>query len=330
MLDHGERTRLAPVQRQVLEDLLAIDAPRPLADTEAGTRLRAQIDAGLAAVAPLLPPGGAPLVVGKSMLDTLNCDGRFLDRLDTPFTWAPAMVAGTLAHTGIAVDLAGGWARDPSEVVRHAWRAFASSGTPAGRYLARLAGAEADALRARALNLIVEFREIFPPLPDWVTIRTEPDLAAPLLGGLLTLRGKPDLAIGRALHAERRRLLLVDLKTGRRNALRDRADMRFYALLATLKYGVAPFRIATFYLDEAGWDAEDVDDDVLEAAARTVIDKAARAVRLIHARPPDGELRLVPGRSCHGCGRSAACPERIDEQRPAADTGSEWDVADAS
>jgi hypothetical protein len=312
MLDQGERTGLAPVQRQVLEDLLAVDAPRPLADLGVGTRLRAQLDVGLADVASLLPSAHAPLVVGKSMLDTLTCEGRFLDRLDTPFAWAPAMVAGTLAHTGIAVDLAGGWAREPGEVVRHAWQTFATSGTPAGRYLAELNGAEADALRGRALNLIVEFRELFPPLPDWVTIRTEPELAALLLDGRLALRGKPDLAIGRALHAGRRRLLLVDLKTGRRNALRDRADMRFYALLATLKYGVAPFRVATFYLDEAGWDAEDVDDDVLEAATRTVVDKTARAVRLIYARPPEGELRLVPSGSCHWCGRSAACPERTD------------------
>lgn len=329
MLDQEGRIRLAPVQRQVLEDLLAVDAPRPLADLGAGPRLRAQLDAGLAEVAPLLPHARAPLIVGKSMLDTLNCDGRFLDRLDTPFAWAPAMVAGTLAHTGIAVDLAGGWARDPGEVVRHAWQAFATSGTPAGRYLAALGGAEADALRGRALNLIVEFREIFPPLPDWVTIRTEPDLAAALLDDRVVLRGKPDLAIGRALHAGRRRLLFVDLKTGRRNPLRDRADMRFYALLAALKYGVAPFRVATFYLDEAGWDAEDVDDDVLEAAARTVIDKAARAVRLIHARPPDDELRLVPGRSCHWCGRASACPERTDEQRSTEDAMGEWSVADA-
>lgn len=313
MLDQRERTRLAPVQRQVLEDLLAVDAPRPLADREAGPRLRARLDVGLAHVAALLPPGGAPFVLGKSALDALDCDGRFLDRTERPFSWAPAMVAGTLAHTGIAVDLAGGWARDPSEVVRHAWQTFATSGTPAGHYLAELCGVEADALRGRALNLIVEFREIFPPLPDWVTIRTEPDLVTRLLDGRLCLRGKPDLAIGRALHAGRRRLLLVDLKTGRRNPLRDRADMRFYALLATLKYGVAPFRVATFYLDEAGWDAEDVDDDVLEAAARTVVEKAARAVRLTWARPQDRELRLVPGPGCHWCGRAADCPERSSD-----------------
>ncbi len=303
------------MQRQVLEDLLAVDAPRPPADAHAGRRLRELLDAGISGVAELLPAASRPLVVGKSALDALDCDGRFLDRLDTPFRWAPGMVAGTLAHTGIAVDLAGGRARDPGEVVRHAWRAFAASGTPAGDYLSELGDAEADALRGRALNLIVEFRELFPPLPDWVTVRTEPDLAAPLLDGRLVLRGRPDLAIGRALHAGRRRLLLVDLKTGRRNNLRNRADMRFYALLATLKYGVAPFRVATFYLDEASWDAEDVDDDILEAAARTVVDKAARAVRLTQDRPPEDTLRLLPGPGCGWCGRAPRCPERASPPR---------------
>jgi hypothetical protein len=131
------------------------------------------------------------------------------------------------------------------------------------------------------------------------------------------LRGKPDFAIGRALHAGRRRLLLVDLKTGRRNALRNLADMRFYALLATLKYGVAPFRVATFYLDEARWDAEDVDDDVLEAAARTVVAKAARAARL--AQPvAETELRLLPGPACDWCGRAPGCPARDDAASPGA------------
>jgi hypothetical protein len=311
-----QRERLGPVQRQVLEDLLAIDAPRPEADAEAGRRLRARLDAGLSAVAELLPPTERPVVVGKSALEALDCDGRFLDRLDRPFRWAPGMIAGTLAHIGIAVDLAGGWARDPGEVVQHAWRACLSSGTPAGHYLAALRATEADALRGRVLNVIVEFRELFPPLPDWVTVRTEPDLAAPLLDGRLVLRGKPDLAIGRALHAGRRRLLLVDLKTGRRNSLRNRADMRFYALLATLKYGVAPFRVATFYLDEATWDAEDVDDDVLEAAAHIVAKKAVRAVRLIQNRPPDDELRLLPGPGCGWCGRAPGCPERVAPQDP--------------
>lgn len=305
------------MQREVLEDLLAVDAPRPAADPEAGNRLRRRLDAGLLDVAWLLPPAGRPLVMGKSALDALDCDGRFLDRIDTPFQWAPGMVAGTLAHTGIAVDLAGGWARDPGEIVQHAWRTFVTSGTPAGHYLSELGGAEADALRGRALNLVVEFRELFPPLPDWVTVRTDPDLAAPLLDGRLLLRGKPDLAIGRALHAGRRRLLLVDLKTGRRNNLRNRADMRFYALLATLKYGVAPFRVATFYLDEASWDAEDVDDDVLEAAARTVVEKAARAIRLTHDRPSDDGLRLLPGPGCSWCGRAPRCPERAEVVRPA-------------
>jgi len=305
MLD--QRERLAPVQRRVLEELLAVDQPRPLAEPATAQRIRDLIEQELAGAVASLPAGGPPLVIGKSALDALDCDGRYLDRLQTPFTWVPAMVAGTLAHTGIAVDLAGGWARDPTEVVTHAWQAFATSGTPAGHYLSELGGADADALRGRALNLVVEFREIFPPLPEWVPVRCEPELAVTLLGGRLRLRGKPDFAIGRAQHAGRRRLLLVDLKTGRRNALRNRADMRFYALLATLKYGVAPFRVATFYMDEAGWDAEDVDDDVLEAAGRTVAEKVARAARLVHP-PPDAELRLEPGPACQWCGRAPGCP----------------------
>ena len=60
-----------------------------------------------------------------------------------------------------------------------------------------------------------------------------------------------------------------------------------YALLATLKYGVAPFRVATFYLAEADWDHLDVDEDLLTATVADTAAKIDRAAELLHARPAE-------------------------------------------
>lgn len=297
---------LQPPQQRVARDLFLTGRPRPEADPAGVQRLHQLLEAGTEAAAALVPPGER-LVLGKSALDALACDGRFVDRLDAPFEWNTSMVRGQLAHSAIGVDHWGGRSRSPAQVVDHAWAEFASRGTAAGTFLATLGGAEADALRGEVTTLLLEFRDLFPQLPPSSPVRAEPTLEVPLHDRRIALRGQPDLVLGDA-DPTRRRMLLLDLKSGQGNIGRDRAEMRFYALLATLKYGVAPFRVGTFYLDAGSWDTEDVDDDVLIAAARAVADKAERAARLTYRRPAEQEFRLVPGPACRWCTRALQCP----------------------
>jgi hypothetical protein len=301
------RDQLNPVQQRVLTDLLAVDTPRPAPLPEAVSRIRRMVQEQTTPAADLVPDGARGVTLNKSALTALDCDGRYLDREQTPFSWTPEMVRGTLAHTGIEVDLDGQRRRTTDEVLEYAWQRFAVSGKPAGGFLGTLNGPDADALRGEAKNVIAEFRDTFPQLPSSVEVRSEPELRHHLHDRRVTLVGKPDLLLGRAT-TDRRRMLLVDLKTGRRNHLHDRADMRFYALLTALKYGVAPFRVATVYLAEGDWDYEDVEEATLEAAARTVVEKAARAARLAYDPPAEEELRLVPGPACNWCGRAPTCP----------------------
>ena len=304
---------LTPPQRRVYHELLAVGAPRPPADEDMVAHVRVLLEERTAEVAEHVAPGARALTLNKTALDALDCEGRYVDHLEQPFSWSPATVLGTLVHRGIELDQAGRRAYDVPALLAHAWRELAEQGRSAGEYLATLGGIEADAVRAEAAAKVVEFRECFPLLPPAWTVRVEPRLSVPLHRGALHLLGKPDLVLGRA-HPAERRLLLVDLKTGRRS-LRDRADMRFYALLAALKYGSAPFRVATYYLDEANWDAEDVDADTLEAAARGVALKAVAAARLL-TRPPEHEaatpLRLLAGPSCRWCGRAPDCPAKAE------------------
>lgn len=309
---------LKPPQQRVARDLFLTGRPRPAADLHCAQRLRRLLEDGTATAASLVP-AGERLVLGKSALDALSCDGRFVDRLDGPFTWNTSMLRGQLAHSAVAVDHWGARTRSPAQVVDHAWAEFASRGTAAGTFLATLGGAEADALRGQVTTLLLEFRDLFPQLPPSSPVRAEPTFEVVLHDRRIALRGQPDLVLGDADRA-RRRMLLLDLKSGGGNAQRDRAEMRFYALLATLKYGVAPFRVATFYLDAGTWGVEDVDDAMLTAAAEVVVDKAERAARLTYQRPPEADLRLVPGPACRWCLRARQCPESptADASRSAA------------
>jgi hypothetical protein len=126
-----------------------------------------------------------------------------------------------------------------------------------------------------------------------------------LLGGSLVLSGTPDLVLGASssLEPARATRLAIDLKTGR--AWPEHAeDMRFYALVLALRFGVPPYRVATVYLDSGEWQSEDVERQMLEHAADRVIE-AVRAVSATQSgRPPV----LRPGPYCTWCPRVMTCP----------------------
>lgn len=300
---------LTPPQRRVVSELFAVAAPRPAAGPALAQRLSARITEGTAAVAAARPAAARPLRLAKAALAALSCEGRYLDHLEGPFTPSPRLVAGTLAHRAVELDQAGQRRETVAAIASHAWSELADRSGWEGAYLAGLQSLEADAIRAQVGDTVTEFRATFPPLPAAWTVRMEPTLRVRLHGGALELRGRPDMLLGR-LDPDVRRMLLIDLKTGQRSQ-HHAADMRFYALLATLKYGVAPFRVATYYLDEADWEHEDVDAAMLTAAADVLIERAATAARLTWDRPSDADLALSAGPACGWCTRAPACPARL-------------------
>jgi hypothetical protein len=96
---------------------------------------------------------------------------------------------------------------------------------------------------------------------------------------------------------------MLDLKT--QDAWTEHAeDMRFYALLATLRFGIPPARVATVYLTSGSWQPEDVDDRCLDRAAERVIAGIESAARARSGADPV----LTPGRHCSWCPRARTCP----------------------
>jgi hypothetical protein len=83
------------------------------------------------------------------------------------------------------------------------------------------------------------------------------------------------------------------------------ADLRFYALLETLRVGVPPFRLASFYLDSGEWRGEDLDEDLLWSTTYRVADGLDRLVALrLGGRPPT----VSPGPGCRFCPVRPECP----------------------
>lgn len=293
-----------PAQQRVLDELLAVGAPRPVPDADLPGRLRERLEEGLAEAAELVPPG-QQLVLNKSRLAALACDGRYLDLLEGDFAWTVEMVRGKLAHLAIDLDWFTGRDGDPGELVSRAWADLAGRSPSLATFLAGLDAIDAATLHHEALSLVTEFRDLWPVLPRSSATRLEVSVAASFASRRIQVRGRPDLILGTA-RRDRAEVIVIDLKTGWRRPLRDRQDLRLYALLLTLKYGVAPFRVGTYYVTEGAWDVEDVTEPMLEAAVRHVIAGAERAARLTYD-PPD-DLQLVPGGHCRWCSRASDCP----------------------
>jgi hypothetical protein len=109
--------------------------------------------------------------------------------------------------------------------------------------------------------------------PAWMP-RTQERVTIPLVGGRVVLVGIIDLVIG-SPSSGRASIGLVEVKSGRQRA-EDRADLRFYSLLETLRSGAPPFRITTFYTRTGQAIAEDVDDQILTSSVERILAAAER------------------------------------------------------
>jgi hypothetical protein len=301
-----EGTDLTPAQRRTLEGLIG-SGERPVFPQEIAARVRDRLEEAARAFEP-----PEPLWIGKSILNDLGrCPGLF-DAVRAgergPFAFSARFAAGRMAHKSIELEVAGREDRDPHTLVQlaaerltedDAFRAYWEGLDPLRRDEALM-----DA--AKTLEL---FRSTMPPLRRMrreLAPSTEWHVRAELLGGSLVLSGQLDLVLGASAGADPMRAtrLAIDLKTGRPWP-EHAEDMRFYALLLALRFGVPPYRVATLYLDSGEWQAEDVGARVLERAADRVIE----AIRAVAASDAGRPVPLRPGPYCTWCPRSASCPQ---------------------
>jgi hypothetical protein len=299
---------LTPAQREILEALGARPHERPQFDPRLRDHLRGELEERLAPSVAALP-AGATLNVSKHALGTVHgCEGLFLHNEEEPFEWTTATATGTVAHK--AIELSVNWRGDaaPGELVDEGIGRLIAGTDGIGDYLGGLGEGERADLRSGAVERTTMFLECFPPLEARWRPVTESRLRADLCADRVILRGKVDLTVGRA-EGTRAGKVLLDLKTGG-FAPNHREDLRFYALLETLRLGTPPRLLATYYLDQGRLQQEVVGEALLASALERVVGGVEALVDLLHSgRPPV----LRPGPPCRWCAIRLDC-----------ETGQEW------
>jgi hypothetical protein len=291
-----------PAQAEVLAALGARPHERPEFDPRLRQELRAALEARLAGVAARVPEGQS-LWVGKHLLSTVHgCEGLFLAQDAEDFAWSPTTARGVVSHK--AIELAVSWRGDPApgQLVDEGIARLIGGNDRIADYLGGLAEGERAELHGEAVERVAKFLECFPPLEARWRPVPESRLRADLCDDKVVLSGKVDLTVGRS-DGMRAGKVLIDLKTGG-FAPAHRDDLRFYALIETLRLGVPPRLLATYYLDGGRLQDETVTEELLASTIERVVDGAASAVALKH----DGRVPVLkPGPPCRWCPRRPDC-----------------------
>jgi hypothetical protein len=291
-----------PAQEEVLAALGARPHERPEFDPRLRSELRAGLERRLAPVADRLPDGET-LWVSKHLLSTVHgCEGLFMAQEAEEFAWTPQTARGTVAHK--AIELSVSWRGDPAagELVDEAIARLIASNDRIGDYLGALGEGERAELHGEATERVNMFLECFPRLEARWRPVAESRLRADLNDDRVVLSGKVDLTVGRA-EGVRAGKVLIDLKTGG-FAPSHRDDLRFYALIETLRLGVPPRLLASYYLDGGRLQQELVSEDTLAVAFERVVAGADAAVSLRHE---GREPVLRPGAPCRWCPLRVTC-----------------------
>lgn len=231
----------------------------------------------------------------------LGCEVQHL--LPDDFSWSPAVAGGQVAHRAIQLGI--NWRGDPvpADLVDEAISRLCDDDSSLGNWIESLGEGDRADLVGFAVDKVIKFQECFPPLDPRAAPTTESSIRWPL-DGPIVLSGKVDLQIGRPAGAESRKVI-IDLKTGW-VAPRHREDLRFYALVETLRTGVPPRKIASFYLDAGEPVVEDVTERLLLTASRRLLDAVHAEIEL---RVEGREPVTRPGTSCKWCPLAADCAD---------------------
>ena len=290
---------LSPLQNRTL-GLLRRSADPVVFDQAFVAALRSDVDEAFDAFGERL--GDDTIFMSKHRISSvLGCEVQHL--LPDDFTWSPAVAGGQVAHRAIQLGI--NWRGDPvpGDLVDEAVARLVDEDSSLGDWIERLDdGGRAD-LIGFAVDKVIKFAECFPPLDKRAAPTTESSVRWPV-DGPIVLSGKVDLVIGRPAGAESRKVI-IDLKTGW-SSPRHRDDLRFYALVETLRTGVPPRKLASFYLDAGEPVVEDVTERTLQAATRRTLDAIHAEIELrVEQRPPVKRA----GASCSWCPLNTECDE---------------------
>jgi PD-(D/E)XK nuclease superfamily len=243
-----------------------------------------------------------PLRVNKHHIATVHgCEKYHVLNRQSQFAWNINTVRGTIAHKGIELLLNWRGPIVPAHIVDAAITSVADNPREsASDFIVSLPAHELAELRGAVLGAVTNFLECFPPIrPQWRPM-VEYSASYSLFDGSVIFTSRMDLVLGGP-----GRKVLIDLKTGRLTPT-HRDDLRFYALIETLRSRQAPRSLGSYSLDSARLDSEDVTEGLLQSAVRrTAHGTLLIADLVLETRQPE----LRPGFQCRWCPINDTCAE---------------------
>lgn len=290
-----------PAQQRVI-DLLGRSEDRPDIDPSLADSIRSDLESALAPLAQVLPDGASyetRFFFNKQALTNVHsCEAYYLDG-SGDFEWNLANSRGTVVHKAIEVSINLRQPMPPTDLIEEAITRLSDDANKSiGPFLSTLDEFSRAELIGDCSALFTRFTECFPPIKrSWIPA-VETPVALNLVNGRIRVSGKVDLALGRPPNK-----VIIDLKTGRATPAHY-DDLRLYALIDFLALGMAPRKVASYYLDSAEIHHEDMSEAVLISAARRLHDGLVRAVELTFAHV---EPSRRPSSICNWCTLASTC-----------------------
>lgn len=299
-------TELNPLQQEVIDALGVPPDWQPLPDGIVAD-VEAQLTEALAPLKGRFNPDN-PLRINKHHLSTVHgCETFHVLNRKAPFSWNINTVRGTIAHKGIELLLNWRGPIVPSDIVDAAMTSVAENPREsASDFLSSLPPHDHAELRGAVVGAVTNFLECFPPIrPQWRPM-VEYSASYSMFDNSVLFTTRMDLVLGGP-----GRKVIIDLKTGRLTPT-HRDDLRFYALIETLRSRQPPRSLGSYSLDSARLDDEPVTEGLLQAAVRRTAHGALLIAELeLRQREPD----VRPGFQCRWCPANGTCEAGISHLR---------------
>lgn len=306
---YGVDAVLNPRQQYIYDQLLDADAERPVYEANIGLALHQYIEAELDGDVPNVPEA-RKLFVNKRSLEAIHsCEARWYG--DEWTGWAVPMLRGTLSHKAIERLVMGQYklTDEPTTLVNDALARMRNDEYDQERwqFLNNLCDEELHELSSASIRDLMTFTADWPQLPlAWTPCMEQSRRYDDLFDKNVVLKGKYDLSLGKP-DGTRAKRVIIDMKTG--NVQGTHApEARFYALLETLRQGVPPFRVGSYYLESGNLALEYVNEDLLFQAASRLADGIRKMWQINAGR----DAQAQPSGFCSHCSLYLGCPAGIE------------------
>tara|TARA_B100000686_G_C16624969_1_gene881335 strand:- start:93 stop:1049 length:957 start_codon:yes stop_codon:yes gene_type:complete len=299
----NNKENLNPAQKEILDQLGLPKEKRPVFSEDIRSHLKDSLEKAVSKN--LNTVNNDDIFLNKHRLNmTHGCEARFLAEDGGQFEWKVPLARGTIVHKAIELSLNWRKANEPSLLVDETLSIFEGDTSDFSHWLQSSSEASRAELRSESIDIVAKFLECWPTLkPAWKPV-TESRIRSELCEGRLILIGRVDLTLGSA-EGQRAGKVIIDFKTGGFSPT-HLEDLRFYALIETLRIGTPPRLVVSYNLEQAKLISENINEDALMSATRRVVEGIERLTELLYKNKTPVK---IPGPACRWCSISETCNE---------------------